>query len=168
MRALFALCLFLTAAACGAPSSAEGNAQGRPFSVADAEPEVRVDTRGRTTIVLAQEQPGTPATPVTEESPDELWLVVLTLPEGFTPEIGVPVLIGPEGSGLPTLEIAVGELLVETTSGKRVATTQGTEFHPAVSGELVFWSVEKILAADFTAALKGGGEVKGAFEVLVD
>ena len=148
--------------ACGAPSNAVGTIGGRDFNLADAEPELREHGNAGRTVVLADRSVSR------EDGSDELWLVTLHLPADLRIELGEPIAIGDGDPSLPSLQVAVGEIEVEESANGKVATTTETVYEHAVSGELIVWSLEKVLSADFLATLEKGGEVKGYFEVALE
>lgn len=154
------LCAVLSA--CGAPSTAEGTADGRPFTLSQAHAEVREHGDHSRSIVLADT-----AQAIEQGDADELWLVVLHLPADVEVEIDQPLKIGPKGSGLASLQVSVGELETLDEEGK-VVNSKDPIFTDALSGTVTLWSVDKVLAGEFEAVLEKGGYVRGVFEVEVD
>ena len=156
LPAVVLLCAVLSA--CGAPSTAEGTADGRDFMLGNAHAEVREHGDRSRSIVLADTMQ-----PTEEGAAEELWLVILHLPADLEVTVGEELKLGPKGSGLVSLQVSVGELETLDEDGK-VVNAKSPIFVDALSGTVTLWKVEDVVAGEFEAVLEKGGYVQGVFE----
>lgn len=139
---------------CQAPGSVSGVFGGEEFSLRCESPLAASDASGRDSVVV-----------LSEATSETLSTVNVRLRGAAGLPIGEPVAVGTDDEGLPTVQVVVGDLVVETRSdGVEILSAADPQRATSVGGTLTVESRDQDgVAGSFSAELDDGGFVEGFF-----
>jgi len=139
---------------CQAPGSVSGVFGGEEFSLHCESPLAAADASGRDSVVVLSE-----ATNETLSTVNVRLRGVGELP------LGEPVAVGSDDDGAPSVQVVVGELVVETRAdGVEILSAADPQRAASVGGTLTLESRDATgVAGSFSAELDDGGFVEGFF-----
>lgn len=139
---------------CQAPASVNGVFGGQDFSLTCESPLAASDASGRDSVVVLSE-----ATSETLSTVNVRLRGIADLP------IGAPSPIGADDEGLPSVQVVVGELVVETRAdGAEILSAADPRRAASLAGTLTLETRDADgVAGSFSAELDDGGFVEGFF-----
>lgn len=150
-----AVLLVGASAACQAPGSVSGVFSGEDFALRCESPLATSDASGRDSVVV-----------LSETSTETLSTVNIRLRNVGELPIGLTTEIGADDEGLPSIQVVVGALIVDTRSdGVEVLSAADPVRASSVAGSLTLESRTDVgVAGSFRANLDDGGFVEGFFD----
>lgn len=156
-KGLVALAALAVASACSAPATVEGVFASDAFRLESQDPLTKPTASGRDMVVVLSQADSETLRTVTMLLPQ-----IAGLPLGETLDVGT----GDFGDDRPSLEVAQGDLLVETRSdGVDIISSTNNVFANATGGSFTLddRSADGTLAGSFSVDLDDGGFLEGSF-----
>jgi hypothetical protein len=156
-KGMVALAVLAVASACGAPATVEGVFASDTFRLESQSPLTKPTASGRDMVVV-----------LSQADSETLRTVTLTLPKFADLTLGQAVDVGSGefGDDRPSLEVAQGDLLVETRAdGVELISSTNNVFANATSGTFTLdgRDADGTLAGSFSVDLDDGGFLQGSF-----
>ena len=140
--------------ACGPATVVDGVVEDTDFAIMDDRPAYHYDTSDDWVLLSMAEEDG-----------ETLRVVSLVVPDAKAIVLDEPMPIGTEESGLASVDVSIGDLLVrERSDGARILSTTDNRRTESVSGTVTFTSVDPYVGT-FEAELEDGGHVGGSFVI---
>lgn len=156
-KGMVALAVLAIASACGAPATVEGVFASDTFRLESQSPLTKPTASGRDMVVV-----------LSQVDSETLRTVTLVLPKIAELPIGEPLDVGTGDFGdfRPSLEVAQGDLLVETREdGVDIISSTNNVFANATAGTFTLdgRDADGTLAGSFSVDLDDGGFLEGSF-----